>query len=144
MDVWSGYNSAESPQEAVIAIKDEDNPEKDKCYVVVSKAYVRYSFQVKAGKTYYIWCSNSKLSLSGFSFVPTSYNREDYSPEDALADNPTVTMTDDMVGYSPNDQNSFAKVVAEAFNINEPGALNTYSDFNVLLQRKFGFNITPK
>jgi hypothetical protein len=138
MDVWSGYNSAESPQEAVIAIKDEDNPEKDKCYVLVSKAYVRYSFQVKAGKTYYIWCSNSKLSLSGFSFVPTSYNREDYSPEDALADNPTVTMTDDMVGYSPNDQNSFAKVVAEAFNINEPGALNTYSDFNVLLQRKFG------
>lgn len=138
MDVWGGYNSVESPQEAVIAIKDEDNPEKDKCYVLVSKAYVRYSFQVKAGKTYYIWCSNSKLSFCGFSFVPSSYNSEDYSPEDALADNPTVVMTDDMVAYDANEQNTFSNAVAASFNINESGVLNTYTDFNVQLQRKFG------
>lgn len=39
-------------------------------WVVLSKAPVTYSFPVKAGKTYYLYCFGSKLSLYGYEFKP--------------------------------------------------------------------------
>ena len=37
-------------------------------YMMISEGYVTYSFPVKAGKTYYLFASGTKLALSGFSF----------------------------------------------------------------------------
>ena len=47
------------------------NKDKDKVeggYVVLSKAPVTYTFKVKAGKSYYLYCFGSKLSLYGYEF----------------------------------------------------------------------------
>ena len=37
-------------------------------YMLISEGYVTYTFPVKAGKTYYLFASGTKLALSGFSF----------------------------------------------------------------------------
>lgn len=37
------------------------------------KAYVRYAFEVKAGKTYFVFQPGSKFEFGGFSFVPTGF-----------------------------------------------------------------------
>lgn len=42
-------------------------------FVLPHKAYVRYSFNVKAGKTYFVFQPGSKPEFGGFSFVPTGY-----------------------------------------------------------------------
>lgn len=45
----------------------------DGSFVLPTKAYVRYTFDVKAGKTYYMFMTGSKLGMAGFAFVPTGY-----------------------------------------------------------------------
>ena len=37
-------------------------------YMMISEGYVTYRFPVKAGKTYYLFASGTKLALSGFTF----------------------------------------------------------------------------
>lgn len=37
-------------------------------YMMISEGYVTYKFRVKAGKTYYLFASGTKLALSGFTF----------------------------------------------------------------------------
>lgn len=37
-------------------------------YMLISEGYVTYTFPVKAGKTYYLFASRTKLALSGFCF----------------------------------------------------------------------------
>ena len=44
-------------------------------YMMISEGYVTYRFPVKAGKTYYLFASGTKLALSGFSFK----QKESYS-----------------------------------------------------------------
>lgn len=46
-------------------------------YMTISEGYVTYKFPVKAGKTYYLFASGTKLALSGFSFKKdASYSTE--------------------------------------------------------------------
>lgn len=40
----------------------------DTGYMLISEGYVTYEFPVKAGKTYYLFASRTKLALSGFCF----------------------------------------------------------------------------
>ena len=40
-------------------------------YVLVSGGYAKYTFEVKAGKTYYFFATGSKIGIRGFQFVPT-------------------------------------------------------------------------
>lgn len=49
-------------------ILDGDNNYDQTGYMLISEGYVTYSFPVKAGKTYYLFASGTKLALSGFSF----------------------------------------------------------------------------
>ena len=49
-------------------ILEGDNNYDNTGYMLISEGYVTYSFQVKAGKTYYLFASGTKLALSGFSF----------------------------------------------------------------------------
>lgn len=42
-------------------------------YTVVSKAYTRYSFKVKAGKTYFVFMNGSKIGNNGFAFLPDGW-----------------------------------------------------------------------
>lgn len=42
-------------------------------YTLISKAYVRYAVNVKAGKSYFVFQNGSKFGLCGFAFLPTGY-----------------------------------------------------------------------
>ena len=42
-------------------------------FVLAHKAYVRYTFEVKAGKTYFVFQPGSKIEFGGFSFVPVGF-----------------------------------------------------------------------
>lgn len=51
-------------------------------YMTISEGYVTYRFHVKAGKTYYLFASGTKLALSGFSFKKDA----SYSATDVILD----------------------------------------------------------
>ena len=51
-------------------ILEEDENYDDTGYMTISEGYVTYRFPVKAGKTYYLFASGTKLALSGFRFKP--------------------------------------------------------------------------
>lgn len=40
-------------------------------YVLASGGYAKYTFEVKAGKTYFFFAQGSKIGIRGFQFVPT-------------------------------------------------------------------------
>ena len=80
-------------------------------YMLISEGYVTYEFPVKAGKTYYLFASRTKLALSGFCFdKDPSYAATDV-PLEGDKDNAT-TIEDLTVG----------------------------KQYNVTLNRKFGAN----
>ncbi len=54
--------------EANADILEGDNNYDKTGYMLISEGYVTYTFPVKAGKTYYLFASGTKLALSGFSF----------------------------------------------------------------------------
>lgn len=45
----------------------------DSSYVLPTKGYVRFTFQVYAGKVYYVFMTGSKLGFCGFGFIPAGY-----------------------------------------------------------------------
>lgn len=49
----------------------------DGSFVVPTKAFVRYTFKVKAGKTYYVWASGSKLNFCGYAFEPVGFMKRE-------------------------------------------------------------------
>jgi hypothetical protein len=48
-----------------------DNSNDGTGYVLVSGGYAKYTFEVKAGKSYYFFATGSKIGVRGFQFVPT-------------------------------------------------------------------------
>ena len=60
-----------------------DNSNDGTGYVLVSGGYAKYTFEVKAGKTYYFFATGSKVGVRGFQFVPTE-----------TAERPSVVITD--------------------------------------------------
>lgn len=45
----------------------------DSSYVLPTKGYVRFTFEVYAGKVYYVFMTGSKLGFCGFGFIPSCY-----------------------------------------------------------------------
>ena len=68
--------------EANAEILEGDNNYDKTGYMLISEGYVTYTFPVKAGKTYYLFASGTKLALSGFSFDRDAA----YSPETVTLD----------------------------------------------------------
>ena len=67
-------------------------------YMTNSEGYVTYTFPVKAGKTYYLFASGTKLALSGFSF-----KKDNESAEDVTLDGKTNN-TDAINGLTEGNQ----------------------------------------
>ena len=63
--------------EANADILEGDNSYDNTGYMTISEGYVTYRFPVKAGKTYYLFASGTKLALSGFSFKKGNESAED-------------------------------------------------------------------
>lgn len=60
IDNWKSYHKGDA--EEVFSTKDG-------AHQIISKAYVRYTFDVQAGKTYFLFSNVSKIGLCGFSYV---------------------------------------------------------------------------
>jgi len=73
--------------EANADILEGDNNYDKTGYMLISEGYVTYSFPVKAGKTYYLFASGTKLALSGFSFDQDAANTPAEVTLDAKANN---------------------------------------------------------
>lgn len=59
---------------STISLNDEqfkDDSNDGTGYVLASGGYTKYTFEVKAGKTYYFFAQGSKIGIRGFQFVPT-------------------------------------------------------------------------
>ena len=71
-------------------ILEEDENYDDTGYMTISEGYVTYRFLVKAGKTYYLFASGTKLALSGFTFKKDENYKTENLPNvtlDGNADN---------------------------------------------------------
>ena len=79
---WSGFRgSAEDRQHLLAAWPAKGERESiirlsTGGFALPHKAYVRYAFHVKAGKTYFVFQPGSKFEFGGFSFVPVGYPDE--------------------------------------------------------------------
>lgn len=80
-------------------------------YMLISEGYVTYEFPVKAGKTYYLFASRTKLALSGFCF-----------DKDA-----SYTATDVTLDGNANNTDAINKLEVD-------------KQYNVTLNRTFGAN----
>lgn len=83
-------------------------------YMLISEGYVTYEFPVKAGKTYYLFASRTKLALSGFCFDKD----ENYKTENLQ----NVTL------YGDKDNATTISNLTEG------------NQYNVTLNRSFGAN----
>ena len=61
-------------------------------YVLASGGYAKYTFELKAGKTYYFMGVNTKIGIRGFQFIPTETAKR---PEVVITDGSTQTITKD-------------------------------------------------
>lgn len=56
-------------------------------YVLASGGYVRYTFEVKAGKTYYFFGHATKIGIRGFRFVPDMAEKATFEIDESATDN---------------------------------------------------------
>ena len=68
-------------------ILEEDKNYDKTGYMTISEGYVTYRFPVKAGKTYYLFASGTKLALSGFTFKKDENYETDKLPNVTLDGN---------------------------------------------------------
>ncbi|WP_294719169.1 hypothetical protein [Prevotella sp.] len=71
----------------IAKVLDENAVPGSKGYSVITKAYTRYSFRVKAGKSYFLFMNGSKLGNDGFAFMP-----DNWTPGRTPAELTTVTL----------------------------------------------------
>lgn len=72
-------------------ILEEDENYDHTGYMTISEGYVTYRFPVKAGKTYYLFASGTKLALSGFTFKKDGNYETDKLPSVTLDGNDNNT-----------------------------------------------------
>lgn len=72
-------------------ILEDDANYDDTGYMTISEGYVTYRFLVKAGKTYYLFASGTKLALSGFTFKQDKNYETDKLPSVTLDGNDNNT-----------------------------------------------------
>lgn len=70
-----------------------------KGYSVITKAYTRYSFRVKAGKSYFLFMNGSKLGNDGFAFMP-----DGWTPDRTPAELTTVTLDEKGTAEGSKDE----------------------------------------
>lgn len=64
-------------------------------HVMLSKGYVRYTFKVKAGKSYFAFVEGAGMGMCGFAFIPDGYGTENAT----TADRETIIL-DTQNGYT--------------------------------------------
>lgn len=76
---WTEFRGTDADKDLLLAAWKSTGEREDiirlanKGFALPHKAYVRYAFEVKAGKTYFVFQPGSKFEFGGFSFVPDGY-----------------------------------------------------------------------
>lgn len=83
----------------IAKVLDENAVPGSKGYSVITKAYTRYSFRVKAGKSYFLFMNGSKLGNDGFAFMP-----DGWTPDRTPAELTTVTLDEKGTAEGSKDQ----------------------------------------
>lgn len=83
----------------IAKVLDENAVPGSKGYSVITKAYTRYSFRVKAGKSYFLFMNGSKLGNDGFAFMP-----DGWTPGRTLATLTTVTLDEKGIAKDSKDE----------------------------------------
>ena len=83
----------------IAKVLDENAVPGSKGYSVITKAYTRYSFRVKAGKSYFLFMNGSKLGNDGFAFMP-----DGWTPGRTPAELPTVTLDEKGTAEGSKDE----------------------------------------
>lgn len=83
----------------IAKVLDENAVPGSKGYSVITKAYTRYSFRVKAGKSYFLFMNGSKLGNDGFAFMP-----DGWTPDRTPAELPTVTLDEKGTAEGSKDE----------------------------------------
>lgn len=81
------------------ATKDGDfniSKSSDGGYVLINKAYCKYTFDVKPGKTYFIFTNASKLGFCGYKFIPAGTTPAAQTLEEASTAEPMFTENTDI------------------------------------------------
>lgn len=81
-------------------------PTGDGGYMVMSKAIVRYTFNVYPGKTYYLFSNQSQIAISGFNFeedrlLDTKTQNYETAPVRDVVEGTSLTFTDVLNGAQP-------------------------------------------
>ena len=91
LDAWAD----EGERESIIRLDNGG-------FVLPHKAYVRYAFEVKAGKTYFVFQLGSKPEFGGFSFVPDGFPNEcKYTIDSSAKKSANTSDSDDEYVYDP-------------------------------------------
>ena len=83
----------------IAKVLDENAVPGSKGYSVITKAYTRYSFRVKAGKSYFLFMNGSKLGNDGFAFMP-----DGWTPDRTPAELTTVTLDEKGTAEGSKDE----------------------------------------
>lgn len=83
----------------IAKVLDENAVPGSKGYSVITKAYTRYSFRVKAGKSYFLFMNGSKLGNDGFAFMP-----DGWTPGRTPAELTTVTLDEKGTAEGSKDE----------------------------------------
>ena len=77
-------------------------------WIIISKGYVKYEFDVKAGKSYYVFSNSTKIGFCGFNFVVENYTAP--TGDITLYDNKKIDEQRDDDGNTLVDKKAYAKV----------------------------------
>lgn len=83
----------------IAKVLDENAVPGSKGYSVITKAYTRYYFRVKAGKSYFLFMNGSKLGNDGFAFMP-----DGWTPDRTPAELTTVTLDEKGTAEGSKDE----------------------------------------
>lgn len=83
----------------IAKVLDENAVPGSKGYSVITKAYTRYSFRVKAGKSYFLFMNGSKLGNDGFAFMP-----DGWTPDRTPVELTTVTLDEKGTAEGSKDE----------------------------------------
>lgn len=60
-------------------------------HIILTKGYMRYTFDVEAGKSYYVFSSTTKLFFDGFAFIPDGWSSSNATSHGNAVTSRTVT-----------------------------------------------------
>lgn len=107
-------------------------------YVVPTKGYVRYTFDVKAGKTYYVFTTGSKTGFCGFGFLPEGYTKGDNAAKWINAGN-GKNLNETKTAFESSVYNDLPEVSSEVYSSMDGGTVK-YGGDEVVLRAKLQSN----